>query len=895
MVSTIIWCKGRFSGGTRLAVQRPGVALRRPVEPIYRISVAFVAAIVAAPFLPASAWSGMGLVCGLAALFRSVRYVAVGACLGWLTIASLPPGPELYGPVFIQGTVLGASSGRMADMNVARWSRPGGAWTPDSGRIKLRFSDAPPPPGSALVALGAAQAYAPSVLPGAPDPVRNAARVKIRTEVVVERWSFLKAQRASDDPFATSRHRGVLRAMVFGDRTEVADDWNALFRNTGTTHILSISGFHVGLVAWVVARAIQLLLRPVVLFRRIGLPDGVAWIVGAAAGVGYAWIAGAPTSAQRAAWMLVLAAVAKALGRAPRPLALLGLAAMAVLVVDPAALGTASFQLSFGAILGLVRVTPWCLKWLPPDLPRPISWFAEALATTVGATVGTLPASAWWFQQYAPTSPIANLLAIPWTSFAVIPASVLVTAAPEFCRSAMVALADGSVDVFRWILVHTEGGLWTPAIGPVGMLAATLLLVWPHRTTVMLSGMMALFSVRSDLPPDATRVTFLDIGQGDAALVEEPDGRRWLIDGGPPGDAVLFWLRRRGIRHVDRVIASHGHPDHTGGLLPVLRDLAVDELWITTGEGNQDIAAVALSRGLPMIVPEARRHPPADFKGSTNDRSLVLDAIGGRWRALFPGDVEAPAEQLLASTVGSVDLLKVPHHGSRTSSTETFLDAVQPRWAVISCGRGNRFGHPHQEVTERYQRRGVAVFRTDELGTIAFTLSEVPSVSAFRGGAGWRAPDPDPALPRNEKNPGGRIPPRRLRSQVRPGRRCRAGCPEHRLRCSQRRVAQRCRRSPSPSNDAYSCRSVSVITTSSLSVQTRDSSRAQVMVLASNPASSLATSSRVYAPLPVLVPVMACDSSEIVSSAPSATIFPWMFNEPLRSSPMTISPVTSTV
>jgi len=233
--------------------------------------------------------------------------------------------------------------------------------------------------------------------------------------------------------------------------------------------------------------------------------------------------------------------------------------------------------------------------------------------------------------------------------------------------------------------------------------------------------------------PTVPTITFLDVGQGDAALVQD-GGTAVLVDGGPPGDAVVRWLRRRGVRRLDAVVVSHGHPDHTGGLAPVLASLQVGSLWIPNQEGVEELLALAGGRGIPVrIRPAASLHPARDLHPpDLNDRSLVL-ALGG---ALFPGDLERDGEALAAAPPAAV--LKVPHHGSRTSSTDAFLAAVRPRVAVVSAGRGNAFGHPHAEVVARYATHRVALLRTDRDGTVVVAVHPDRLVArGWRPGVGW--------------------------------------------------------------------------------------------------------------------------------------------------------------
>ena len=232
------------------------------------------------------------------------------------------------------------------------------------------------------------------------------------------------------------------------------------------------------------------------------------------------------------------------------------------------------------------------------------------------------------------------------------------------------------------------------------------------------------------VPVGVLEVNFWSIGQGDAALLRWPDGRTMLIDGGPPGRALLLELRRMGIRRLDTVLLSHPHPDHMGGLEVILEELPVGELRVPRPPREGEEAYAALFSGTTPVrvgLEEEEEglqllHPPPGFVGPrdpVNDESLVAKITFGARSFLFLGDVEAAGEAALLATSPALlqaDVLKVPHHGSRTSSSQALLTAIHPQIAVISCGWQNRFRHPNPDVLARY--RDVQVYRTDRDGSV---------------------------------------------------------------------------------------------------------------------------------------------------------------------------------
>jgi competence protein ComEC len=282
----------------------------------------------------------------------------------------------------------------------------------------------------------------------------------------------------------------------------------------------------------------------------------------------------------------------------------------------------------------------------------------------------------------------------------------------------------------------------------VGLLVAGRLLRGgverPQRLLVVAAIAVTIAVWLTALPErDATlEVTFLDVGQGDAIWVRAPTGRTMLIDGGPDGRRVVSFLRRK-TRRIDLVVLSHPHADHVGGVVSVLQNFDVGAV-LDSGYPHptpvyRDFLREVALRGIPyrrarsgMVVELGSdvsahvlwpREPFVEGRSAPNENSVVIRLVYGEVAFLFTGDVEQVAEGMLAEMGEAIRsrVLKVPHQGSRTSSSEAFLDAVRPEIAVLSVGRGNQYGHPHAEVLARYARRGVALYRTDRDGAVAMT------------------------------------------------------------------------------------------------------------------------------------------------------------------------------
>lgn len=699
-------------------------------------------------------WAAMALWTASLPAPRRRQFALVGVLLGLFAVAAQPPGPVLTGPLHLRGVVCGASRGAFAPVCVRGWSRAGGPLHPTAGRVEVRFRDRPPALGAEVLVWGRAEALPRRALPGAPDPLRDARRGRVHTLVKARRVAVLGRRTPATVQPTTSQHAGLLTALATGDRRGIDVRTRGLLRRTGTAHVLAISGFHVGLVGSLGGGLALTLLRLVAVWRPRGVPTTPAFAVAALCAGVYAVSAGAPVSAVRAAGLLLLLSLARMAGRSVSVLDLLAVVAAVQVCADPPCLGTPSFQLSYGAVLGLCLVTPRLAARVPERTPWLLRAPLLSLCATAGATVGTLGPAAWWLQSLPVASPLANLVALPVVACLLVPAALLWTWAPAPLDGWALWLGELGGDVLLAVLSPLDGPVLHPAVGPAGALAlAALPVVWRYRG-LTLALLVGVFLPR---PLPSSRLTLLDIGQGDALVVDHPDGQTWLVDGGPRRREVLHYLRRTGRTHLDVVVATHNHPDHIEGLGPVLRELSVDELWIGDTAGIEPLLALATARGTrvryrPGLAP--RRSAEAE----ANDLSVVLPVLDA---ALLTGDAEWAAEEaLLTQSAGSLrsEVLKLGHHGSRTSTSDALLDAVDPRLALVSCGRDNTYGHPHAVVTDRLAARDIPVFSTAEHGTLALdVLPDGLRLSAHHHGRWtplWSGPRrdataaPSPAPPR---------------------------------------------------------------------------------------------------------------------------------------------------
>jgi len=697
------------------------------MHPVTRLCGSFVVGVVVAPWAGTGPWVPLVLASLAAALpfggAVGLRGALVALLAGIAVAHGEPAGPLLPDEVVVVGARVGASTGRVGDVRVTRWRAIGGPWHPAEGRVRVDFGQRPPALGTRVLIEGPARRLTPRGLPGGPDDLVAASRVGVRSRVRARGWRVLGAARSQRGP--THDPSGLLRALALGDRSGVSEHTVEVLRRTGTSHLLAISGFHVSVVAMMAGAVAARVRRAAAVAAPSGLPP---WelVVGVAAAMAYAWAAQAPLSAQRAAGLLLLGAVGRGLGRTVAVEPLLGLVAVAVLLGDPAAVSTPSFQLSFGAVVGLVRLGGPLLQQLPGGRLRSLS---ASVAATVSATAGTFPAAAWWFQELAPLSPVANLVALPLTSAVLVPAAAVASFGPEPLAGLAGVVGSWGASLLVACLEPMAVTPFRPAVGVMGCgalwVGLGLLPRWPGAAAALTVVALAVRGV-----PQVHSTTFLSVGQGDATLVEFADGRRWLVDGGPPGGAVAAWLRRRGVRRLDQVVITHNQRDHLGGLLPVVQTLRVGQLAVSSHDKLGVLRDAARQRGVPVVSADGL-HPVEGFEGGPNDRSVVL-SVGG---VLLTGDIEAAGEAAVAASVGPHEVLKVPHHGSRSSSSVELLAAARPSVAVVSVGRHNPFGHPHDVVLARYARAGIAVLRTDRHGTLVHRGSRW---WGWQQGRGWQ-------------------------------------------------------------------------------------------------------------------------------------------------------------
>lgn len=577
--------------------------------------------------------------------------------------------------------------------------------------------------------------------------------------------------RADAERSLTGPGRAVFLAMTIGDERFVDDTVRDAFMVSGTTHILSISGSHVGLIAFLLYNMIRLSFRllPAPLLLRASLylnPSRVAALATIPIVVFYTLLAGAETPTVRSAIMVVVYLTAILIGRGSQPLNSLALAALLTFLFDPQALFSISFQLSFLTVLLICLAVEEKREKSLAELLEKETWrirlrkrFSSWLRMTAAASLGTLPLVACYFNSLPWVGIAANAVIVPLAGFAVVPLGLFSAVIGMTRPDAVLPLPSWNQHVLDFFYRAVElfaaipgAEVHCPSPSPMFVLVLFgLLAAWYFsRSRLLLAGTAVsclLFVVPFFISTvrDNTTVDFIDVGQGDCALVRLPGGKTLLVDtGGASADrfdmgrrTVAPFLWDQGIRKLDVVILSHYNADHAGGLPYLLRQFEVGEIWegvdqddcpvrreILHVAGDRRIPVRRMKRGdrvdigegsLDILNPPPRRS--LDLPDE-NSRSMVLRVTTQEFSALFTGDADEAAETVMHDILQKTNVIKVPHHGSRTSSSEAFLERVHPSVAVVSVGRYNSFGHPAPEVLARYSAAGVRIYRTDRDGAV---------------------------------------------------------------------------------------------------------------------------------------------------------------------------------
>jgi competence protein ComEC len=762
---------------------------RRPVLPL---AVGFAAGIALAPSFPfplgaAFAAPILAFSPPLAPLGLLCAGLAAGGLSAAPTVEAQPPRTEvtLEGPVVSVPErlderarfLLRDAEGRLLEVTAPAADLPL-AWG-DRVRLSARLrSPSPPanPGGRDRAARDRARGIALEAF--ARDPPVRVAAPSALAALEAARTRFAALATAALPP----REAALVRALGTGEQSALDPATMDAFARSGLVHILSLGGLHLAVVAFGTFSLLRRLLDRVEPLARRLEPRRAAAALALPLTLAYAFVTGAQVPMVRSSIGAACAFLGTLLDREGEALNTVCLAGLAILAAEPGALLDPSFQLSFASVAGLALLAGPLRRAIPfaPGAGR-VARLAEPIlrgaCASAAATVATAPLVAFHFRRLSLAAVPANVAGVPVGA-----ALTVLSALAGVASVASPALAAPLLWLCRpaaWLLLHIADafaapswaavGLASPgvggALGCYGLGLAALRLRGAWRAAAAAAALAAL------LAPGALRalaarqrgdleVVFLSVGQGDAAMLRLPDGAAVLVDAGGVGGGrydpgardVAPFLLDAGVRRVAAAFVSHPHSDHALGLPGVAAALPVERIF-ATGRAGEEAVQEALAR-LPAAVPLAAGDafeqagvrievlgPPAGaFALGDNDASLVLRVRHGAVALLFPGDIEAAGEAALLAAGAdlSAQVVKVPHHGSRLSSSAALAAAVRPRWAVVSLATGNRFGFPHDEALGRWRAAGAEILRTDE-GAIRF-LSDGKTIRRADPGAALDAP-----------------------------------------------------------------------------------------------------------------------------------------------------------
>jgi competence protein ComEC len=600
------------------------------------------------------------------------------------------------------------------------------------------------------------------------------------------------------DSNVSAAEAGVLKALLIGDQNSISDEIRENFNRTGTSHVLSISGLHIGIVATVSFLLFKKILSLFDLFLWNAWTRKGAAVLSLIPVIIYGLLAGMPPSTQRSVIMVSVFLMSFLIGREHDLTNTLAVAAMLIIVIHPPSLFLISFQLSFLSVLFIILGMEQTLYRTNGQNGAVEGWrirlqkqAASFFLVSFFATVGTLPVVMYYFNQVSLVGMAANCIVVPLTGFAVVSMGLLSffiyplsSVVSVWLIKICAVILEISLEFINYFakLPFAAVKTFTPSLFEICCYYLFLLVILGilqinNRGKEAGGKRNAFGSIRLRAPfialtilviavsadiwywldkrflHDDLKVSVIDVGQGTSALLELPGGYNLLVDGGGFSDNSLFdvgemivapFLWRRKINTVDTVVLSHPNSDHLNGLLYIAENFNVKEIW-TNGEavdtsGYRRLLEIIREKNIKMEdfreIKRERKingiilkilYPESDFRGKKekwrrgDNSSLVLKASLGSKSFLFTGDIKAKGEHELVKTAGASlksTVLMVPHHGSKSSSSEEFISGVEPEIAIISVGYKNRYKFPHPEVVKRYKENKSRIFRTDESGAV---------------------------------------------------------------------------------------------------------------------------------------------------------------------------------
>ncbi len=557
----------------------------------------------------------------------------------------------------------------------------------------------------------------------------------LRTLDQLRRWCSKQIEMRWNEENAS-----IIKAMLLGDKGGLADETTELFRKGGISHIIAISGLHLTIISEIISMILKKFQKPKPVQMEV---TGFLW--------SYVFLTGASVSALRTAIMMSIRTAAILLDREEDSANTLAVTAGILLFIQPLYVLDAGFSLSFAALLGMRygKILLLSIQWIPYRLRR-------ILASSMGISFATMPLSLWFFYETSVYGFILNFWVIPAMEILLI--SILSAVGLSWIHPALGRGFAAAVDFL--LFTFQKGSEWVskwpgaqlrgqPELYQMmALYGIWILILWYYcqpykqmrRIKIGLVGI--LLCVIAGYRSSFWRITYLDVGQGDCAVIEW-NKKVFVVDAGPKyEDVVKPYLMKRGIRKIDGVILSHSDWDHMEGLLLLSEDedFTIKRLWLADEPVQANDGRICLEENVKANGGSVQRvkadygFQTEDFSMTvlsplkehedTNEGSLVVELEIEGWRFLFPGDIGEETEQEILEQWKDIDVLKVAHHGSKYSTSAEFLQRILPEFAVISCGRDNRYGHPHVETVQRLDERMIEYYVTADHGAIRVELDK---------------------------------------------------------------------------------------------------------------------------------------------------------------------------
>ncbi|MCP2604730.1 DNA internalization-related competence protein ComEC/Rec2, partial [Candidatus Aminicenantes bacterium AH-873-B07] len=579
-------------------------------------------------------------------------------------------------------------------------------------------------------------------------PKRFLSFIKINLQKKIEKFFSLS------DPTSLSQEGAILEALLLGERKRITDETTSILQKAGIYHLLAISGAHIAIISYLLF----------LIFRFFKIPRRMSYFLLIIILILYAFLVESRASVIRATVMGIAFLTGKLLWRDVNLINTISFSAFFLLIINPFFLFDIGFQLTFVAALSIILFAPKIISFLP-HLPLKIS---ELFGISLSAQLGVLPIIIYYFNRVTFSSIILNLIAVPLVG--IIMGAGFIFLFVSFISSYLgFLLSKFIILLIKFLLLTSQYFNNIPCISfraPTPFLWVILCFYFFliaflfqkkfKKQKLIISIFFISFLIILIIYPFPSsvkelKVTFIDVGQGESILIEFPGNKKMLVDGGGTfddsfdigGKIVCPFLWSKGIKKIDYLVYSHAHPDHINGLKSVVKNFKIGEIWESVSPIKDKFYNKFLSclpkgkkprkmfRG--MIIKEGKvkieiLHPEKTVIEPAfvhNNQSLVMRISYGSHSFLLTGDIDSLAEAEILKYFKNIEstVLKSAHHGSKTSSSEEFLQRVRPIYVVISVGEGNRFNLPDEEILERYNKYGIKILRTDRDGAIELSTN----------------------------------------------------------------------------------------------------------------------------------------------------------------------------